>query len=134
MSVNTRRVVVALVTCLVLFAAACGSSKPKTTPVAPPVDDRGKTAVEIDANQNQFMPASIIVDAGTKITWKNTDTVAHDVKKSADAVDFGAPFGVQASQFGPGASYSFTFSRPGTYFYTCTIHTLMNGKVQVVAK
>jgi plastocyanin len=133
-TVNTRRAAAVLVAGLMMFATACGSSKPKTTPVPAPVDDRGKTTVEIDANQNQFTPASVIVDAGTKITWKNTDSVAHDVKKSADAVDFGAPFGVQASQFGPGTSYSFTFTKPGTYFYTCTIHTLMNGKVQVVAK
>jgi plastocyanin len=123
-----------MVACLVVLATACGSSKPKTTPIPAPVDARGKTTLEIDANQNQFTPASVIVDAGTKITWKNTDTVAHDVKKSADALDFGAPFGVDASKFGPGMSYSFTFDKAGTYLYTCTIHTLMNGKVEVVAK
>ena len=39
-----------------------------------------------------------------------------------------------ASEFGPGQSYSFTFTKAGTFFYTCTIHTLMSGKVQVVAK
>ena len=131
---NTRRAVVALVACLCVLATACGSSKPKAKPVPPPVDARGKTAFEIDAAQNQFTPATLIVDVGTKVTWKNTDTVAHDVKKSADAVDFGAPFGISASEFGPGASYSFTFAKAGTYFYTCSIHTLMNGKVEVVAR
>jgi plastocyanin len=132
--VSGRRAVFALLGCLLVLATACGSSTPKTTPVAPPVDARGKSAVEIDANQNQFTPASYIVDVGAKVTWKNTDTVAHDVKKAADASDFGAPFGIDASNFGPGQTYSFTFTKPGTYFYTCTIHTLMNGKVEVVAK
>jgi plastocyanin len=80
------------------------------------------------------MPAAVIVDPGTKVTWRNTDSVAHNVEKSADALDFGAKFGADASLFGPGQSYSFTFAKAGTYFYTCTIHTLMSGKVQVVAK
>ncbi|HUI47827.1 MAG TPA: plastocyanin/azurin family copper-binding protein [Acidimicrobiia bacterium] len=114
--------------------AACGSSKPKAVPIPPPADLRGRKQVEIDAKDNQFTPAAVIVDAGTKVTWRNTDTVAHNVEKSADAVDFGAEFGADASVFGPGETYSFTFRTPGTYFYTCTIHTLMTGKVQVVAK
>ena len=131
---SNRRAVVALVAFVCVLVTACGSSKPKAVPIPPPVDARGKTAFEVDTNRNQFLPAALIVDVGTKVTWKNTDTVAHDVKKSADALDFGAPFGVDASEFGPGASYSFTFAKAGTYFYTCTIHTLMSGKVEVVAK
>jgi plastocyanin len=115
-------------------AAACSSSKPKVTPPAPPVDLRGHTTIEIDATGNQFTPASVIVDPGTLVTWRNTDSVAHNVEKSADALDFGAKFGADASLFGPGTTYSFTFVKAGTYFYTCTIHTLMSGKVEVVAK
>jgi len=119
---------------LLLGLTACGSSKPKSAPVPETVDARGKTTVEIDAYQNQFSPASIIIDAGTKVTWKNNDPVVHNVQKSADAVNFGAPFGVTADAFGPGATYSFTFRKAGTFFYTCTIHNLMTGKVEVVAK
>lgn len=126
--------VLALVACALLGATACGSSKAKTTPLPAPTNARGQKTFEIDANLNQFTPADVIVDVGTKITWRNTDTVAHDVMKASDALDFGAKFGADPSVFGPGQSYSFTFSKPGTYFYTCTIHTLMNGKVEVVAK
>jgi plastocyanin len=123
-----------LVVLAVLGATGCGSSKPKAAPVPPPTDARGKKTVTIEAAQNQFSPAAVIVDVGTKVTWKNTDTIAHNVEKSADALDFGAPFGADASKFGPGQSYSFTFTKAGTFFYTCTIHTLMSGKVEVVAK
>jgi plastocyanin len=129
-----RALVVLLPLLLIGAAAACGSSKPKAVPPPAPVDARGQKQVSISANQNQFTPAAIIVDVGTKITWTNTDSVAHDVKKSADALDFGAPFGADASKFGPGQSYSFTFTKAGTFTYTCTIHTLMDGKVDVVAK
>jgi len=115
--------------------AACGSSsKPASSPTTTPTDLRGKTAVEIDAKSNQFTPASIIIDAGTKVTWTNSDSVSHNVKKSADAVDFGAPFGVDLDAFGQGKSYSFTFTKAGMYAYQCTVHSLMTGSVDVRAK
>jgi plastocyanin len=119
--------------CALSGAASCESTH-KITPVLPPIDLRGRKHVEIDAAQNQFTPAAVIVDVGTKVTWTNKDSVAHNVEKSADALDFGAKFGADASVFGPGQSYSFTFTKAGTFFYTCTIHTLMSGKVLVVAK
>jgi plastocyanin len=126
-------VIVALVACALAGATACGSSH-KVTPVLPPVDLRGRKQVEIDAAQNQFAPAAVIVDVGTTVTWINKDSVAHNVEKSADALDFGAKFGADASVFDPGQTYSFTFTKAGTFFYTCTIHTLMSGKVEVVTK
>ena len=134
MTVVRKVAVVVLAAGLLLGATACASSKPKVTPIPAPTDARGKKHVEIDARLNQFTPAAVIVDVGTKVTWRNTDSVAHNVEKSADALDFGATFGADASLFGPGQSYSFTFTKVGTYFYTCTIHTLMSGKVEVVAK
>ena len=125
--------IMALVTCALAGAASCGTTH-KITPPLPPVDRRGQKQVEIGAAQNQFSPAAVIVDVGTKVTWTNKDSVTHNVAKSADALDFGAKFGADASVFGPGQAYSFTFTKAGTFFYTCTIHTLMSGKVEVVAK
>jgi plastocyanin len=58
--------------------------------------------------------------------------VVHNVKKSADALDFGAPFG--DNSLNPGQTYSFMFAKVGTFTYTCTIHAGMDGKVQVVAQ
>jgi plastocyanin len=131
-----RRIALLLLLTGVLFAlVGCGSSK-SNTPAAPPppTDLRGQTAVQINATGNQFHPSSIIVDVGTKVTWHNADAVAHNVKKSADAVDFGKPFGVDSDKFGPGQSYSFTFTKPGMYLYQCTIHAAMTGSVDVRTK
>jgi plastocyanin len=129
----TRRLLLVLaLVCALVGVGACGSSKAKVTAPAPPTDLRGQKAVEVDAKGNQFVPADIVIDVGTKVTWRNTDAVVHNIKKSADAVNFGANFGTDV--FAPGQSYSFTFTKPGTFFYTCTIHVLMSGKVTVDAK
>jgi plastocyanin len=128
-----RFVGLVLAACAVLSLTACSSSKAKVARDAPPTDARGRANYLVVARGNQFTPVDVIVDAGTTVTWRNDDAVAHDVKKSADALDFGGPFGVDASKFGPGQSYSFKFTKTGTFFYTCTIHTLMSGKVEVVA-
>jgi len=129
---NRAITICVLVACALAGAAACSSSKPKVVPPAAPTDLRGQKTIEIDAKGNQFAPAAVIIDVGTRVTFRNTDPVTHNIKKSADAVDFGATFGTDS--FAPGQSYSFTFKKVGTFFYTCTIHTLMTGKVTVVAK
>ena len=116
--------------------AACGSSgnggSSSPTTLAP-VDARGKKTVSVDAHNNAFSPPTIIVSPGTTVTWTNTDQVAHDVKKQSDTADFGGKFGVSVGDFGPGQTYSFTFTKPGSYPYFCSIHSLMTGTVQVEA-
>ena len=133
---GTRRRLGALVFAAVVALAACGGggsgSAPPTAPPAP-VDRRGEANVEVVAQGNLFVPETVIVSPGTTVTWKNADTIAHNVKKAAPAQDFGGPFGVEVGGFGPGATYSFTFANPGTYDYFCTIHTGMVGTVQVDA-
>jgi plastocyanin len=109
----------------------CGGSSTHAPPVPQRVDRRGHQHVVVEARDDFFTPASIIVDQGTTVTFTNAGAVAHNVHKTADALDFGAPFGVDTADFGPGHSYSFTFEKPGTFSYLCTIHSLMSGTVQV---
>jgi plastocyanin len=72
-----------------------------------------------------FGPATIAVAAGTKVTWTNRDDEPHTVV-SAD----------QTRVFKSGAldtddDFSFTFDKPGTYRYFCSIHPHMTGTVIV---
>jgi plastocyanin len=120
----------ALVALLALGLAACGGSSKSSTPQAP-VDMRGKSVVEIVAQNNAFTPKLLLISPDTKVTWTNKDAVAHDIKATTNTANFGAPFGVGVGQFGPGATYSFTFNNAGQFPYLCTIHGLMTGNVQV---
>jgi plastocyanin len=125
--------VLAIVVALVLLGA-CGSSGTKARPPQPVLDWRGRTHVDVNADDDLFTPPNIIISPGTTVTWHNVGKTAHNVQKSTDLLDFGAPFGVDAGSFGPGQSYSFTFKKIGTsYFYVCTIHTGMSGHIEVEA-
>lgn len=134
----TRRRSSAISAALVLMAvgtlglSACGGGDgAEPAPEVPPVDLRGRSEVQVVAVDNRFEPPRIRIDPGTKVTWVNQGAMAHNVRKSADALDFGAPFGVDTAEFGPGDRYSFRFARAGIFPYACTIHTLMNGVVVV---
>jgi plastocyanin len=133
----TRRARAASIAFLFLIAGttACGGStedKPTTAP--PPVDFRGRTDVRVSAEANVFVPADIVIDRGTTVTWVNNDTIAHNIAKAPTAIDFPDTFGVSVAKFGPGERYSYRFTKAGDlYDYTCTIHTGMNGRVRVVA-
>jgi amicyanin len=70
-----------------------------------------------------FGPQVVTVKAGSTVHWMNHDTEAHTVTSNTGA--FGSPV------LQPGHGYSFTFSKPGTYSYHCTIHPFMTGKVVV---
>ena len=72
-----------------------------------------------------FSPQNITVKRGTKVTWTNNDTVAHDVTET-DSKD-----GPKSGTLNTGESYSFTFDTVGTFKYHCSIHPSMTGTVTV---
>lgn len=70
-----------------------------------------------------FGPLVVAVKPGVAVHWANRDSDAHTV--TSDTGAFSSPV------LQPGAGYSFTFTKPGTYTYHCTIHPFMTGKVVV---
>lgn len=72
-----------------------------------------------------FAPALTVVALGTKVTWTNKDEEPHTVT-SADA---GKTFTSEALDTGD--KFSFTFDKPGTYKYFCSIHPHMIGTIVV---
>ena len=72
-----------------------------------------------------YRPADLTVMTGQTVTWHNTALVPHTVTALDGAFDSGRIDG--------GASFSYTFSTPGTFNYMCTIHPTMKGTVVVLA-
>jgi plastocyanin len=70
-----------------------------------------------------FQPNRIEITAGTTVTWTNNDPLEHTVT----AVDRSFDSGLIRS----GGSWSYTFTRPGTYQFSCQPHPFMKGVVIV---
>lgn len=65
----------------------------------------------------------IIVAVGTQVIWENEDDTQHTTTSVNGIWDSGI--------LNPGQSFSFTFTKPGTYSYICNVHP-MTGTVVVV--
>jgi plastocyanin len=63
-----------------------------------------------------FFPATFTVPVGTTVKWTNSavDKIDHTVNANDNSFNSGVLM--------PGASFSFTFAKAGTYAYFCSIH------------
>jgi plastocyanin len=80
--------------------------------------------LQISIDNFSFAPATLTVPAGTEVTWVNHDDIPHTVV-SEDKTTF------KSRALDTDEKFSFTFSRPGTYTYFCSIHPKMSAKVVV---
>jgi plastocyanin len=80
-------------------------------------------AVEVKIDNFSFAPVEISVSAGTTVTWTNRDDIPHTVV-STDKV-------FKSKVLDTDDKYSYTFSKPGTYPYFCSVHPKMTGTVVV---
>lgn len=80
-----------------------------------------------------YRPATITIVKGTKLIFRNVDTVneiSHTVTKNRNNGGPGKHF--DSLEIEPGKTWSRTFSRLGTFNYICTYHDHMRGKIVVV--
>jgi len=82
----------------------------------------GPTEVKID--NFTFAPMNLTVAAGTTVKWVNRDDIPHTVV-SEDKSTF------KSEALDTDDSFSYTFTKPGTYTYFCSIHPKMTAKVLV---
>ena len=79
---------------------------------------------EITIDNFSFGPQTLNVKAGTEVTWVNHDDIPHTVV-SEDLITF------RSRALDTDESWSFTFTKPGTYTYFCSIHPKMTAKIIV---
>jgi plastocyanin len=68
-----------------------------------------------------FVPETLTVAAGTTVTWTSTDPDVHTVTDRGRAFHSGA--------LDTKDTFSYTFTKPGTFTYFCTFHPMMVGKI-----
>src|SRR5947209_1426966 len=129
-----------LVVGFLVLLAACGSAPsttgtattPTAAPTATPTTNPTPTPTPTTATSSSgnsvsimnfsFSPNSLTVKVGTKVTWTNHDSVTHTV--TADQGAFNSPVSA-------GSSFSFTFTKAGTFAYHCMIHPSMTATIVV---
>ena len=70
-----------------------------------------------------FDPPTLTVKAGTTVTWVNEDDIPHTVVATGKAF--------RSRALDTDDKFSFTFIKPGTYSYHCSVHPHMTGKIIV---
>lgn len=110
--------------------AGCSASRPAGSPTSMSMGSASLTTPAAPATGNQvnidgfaFAPATLTVAAGTTVTWTNRDEEPHTVAASDGS--FHSP------GMGTGATFTHTFTDPGTFDYVCSIHPMMHGTVVV---
>ncbi|HWD60170.1 MAG TPA: cupredoxin family copper-binding protein [Stellaceae bacterium] len=91
----------------------------------PPQQVAAAEAGAVTISNFAFAPALVTVAPGTKITWVNNDEEPHTVTSA----DGGKTFKSEALDTGD--KFTFTFDKPGTYKYFCSIHPHMVATIVV---
>ena len=78
---------------------------------------------EVQIDNYSFTPSTITVPLGATVTWTNHDETVHTVVAADKSFKSG---GLDTDD-----KFSFTFTKPGSYSYLCTVHPYMTGKIIV---
>jgi plastocyanin len=109
--------------------AGVPSAAPSTS--APSGGTAATVKVEFDAtNSGKFDPSSVSAHVGDTVKWSFVDNQNNPHTVTSDD---GSTFDSQAKGVtgNPGDTFSFTFTKAGTYAYHCVFHANMTGKVTV---
>lgn len=113
-----------------IWAITANSQANKGTDLPGVVDLTNSNHVNVSIHDLSFSPINIKIKKGTTVTWTNQDNVLHDVVADDPANSGGLP--ATHSTFARDGTYSNTFSSVGVFSYHCSVHTFMQGAVEVV--
>jgi plastocyanin len=138
-----RRVIIGAASAFITAGALAGCSAQAVTPATPSAEASSPAGPVIDLSSLMFHPSTTTVKVGTTITWRNDEAITHTVT-SGRFVGVDNTTGLRASQkadgtfnaelAGKGRTFSFMFTKPGTYTYYCDIHQGMNATITVVGE
>jgi len=93
----------------------------QSVPAATAGEPAAANAVKID--NFTFSPATLTVVPGTTVRWTNKDDVPHTVVSSDKAF--------KSNTLDTDQEFTYTFTKPGTYSYFCSLHPKMTAAVVV---
>jgi len=99
-----------------LFGAAALVALLAAAPSPPP-------ATVVHIRDDSFIPASITVRAGDKVTFVNDDDDAHTATADDSSWD--------SEGLNQGQKWTHVFAKAGKVTYHCTVHPMMHGTVSV---
>lgn len=114
-----RRIFYVLSISAMLVAVLAGRQATTAAATAAPT----VAGAEVKIDNFSFTPATLTVAAGTEVTWINRDDIPHTVVTDDKAV--------KSKALDTDEKFSYTFTKPGTYSYFCSIHPKMKGTVVV---
>lgn len=101
----------------------------------------GTSKASVYMGDMSFEPATLTVEAGDRVTWKNASNLTHNVVDDASmalyVTDVKLPVGTKPFDSGyvqPDQIYSRVFTTPGIYRYVCTLHEASGMKGTIVVR
>lgn len=127
----TSRLISALLVTAGLAIAGCGgdedggaaASTSSTTSSSAATPAAATKTDMVDIADFKFAPEAIEVQAGTKVTWTNSDDAPHTATADDSSFDTG--------DLDKGDSQTVTFDEPGEFTYYCRFHPFMKATVEV---
>lgn len=119
---KTMKWIAPMLPAVISVLISCSKSTDYTTPA---VTDTSIHKISILASA--FDPPLLYMQAGSRVTWTNSDSIAHSI-----VADDGISF--ISGTINPGNSYSTGFLAPGVFAYHCGIHPAVKGVVNVINK
>jgi plastocyanin len=110
--------VAALAGLLAFCVAAGDGSAAQASPTPTP-----ETMPVVTISNFAYSPEQLTITQGQTVRFVNRDDVAHTVTEKDGAFD--------SKLLNKDKSWTYTFSKAGTYWYYCTIHPSMKGSVTV---
>jgi plastocyanin len=87
------------------------------------VDVRAQQPALVDIQDSNYIPTTLTVPVGTTVRWINHDEEVHTVTSTTGQF---ASAGLDLKE-----EYTYTFTNPGVYPYTCDLHPHMRGTIVV---
>ncbi|WP_405804388.1 cupredoxin family copper-binding protein [Streptomyces sp. NBC_00210] len=123
---------VTAVTCLALLQSASGTpvadtAAPAAAQAAQPAAAKPADHTIVIKNMAYAQP-KLTVTVGQTVKWVNEDSAPHTVTITSGPEKF------DSGNLDKGESWSFTFTKAGTYSYYCAVHPDMKAQITVVDK